>query len=49
MRGQPWQNTRPHARLQPILLSMDASADLATERSFDSQATWVIDVLDISF
>ena len=28
---------------------MDASDDLTTERSFDPQATWVIDVLGTSF
>ena len=34
--------TQPHARLFPGHLCMN---DLTTERSFDSQATWVIDVL----
>ena len=48
MCGQPSHNTPPHARLQHILLGVDASYDLTTERSFDSQATWVIDVLGIS-
>ena len=47
MRGHPGHNTRPHARLQPILLGMDDSDYLTTERSFDSQATWVIDVIGI--
>ena len=32
-----------------ILLGTDASDDLTTERSFDSQATWVIDGPGISF
>ena len=43
---QPGHNTRPHARLPPSFLGMDY---LTTERSFDSQATWVIDLLGLSF
>ena len=44
MRGQPIYDTRPHARLPPSFLCMD---DLTTERSFDLQATWVIDVFGL--
>ena len=42
MRGQSWHNTQPHSRLPLSCLCMD---DLTTERIFDSQSTWVIDVL----
>ena len=42
MRGH---NTRPHARLmRPTFLGMDA-----TKRSFDLQATWVVDVFYLFF
>ena len=44
MRGHAGYNTRSHARLLPSFLGMD---DLITERSFDSQATWVINVLGL--
>ena len=44
MRGQPCHNTRPHGRLPFNFLD-----DLTAERSFDSQAMWVIDVLGLSF
>ena len=46
MHGQPRHNTRPHVRLPPSFLDMD---DLTTERGFDLQATWVIDVLGLFF
>ena len=42
--------TRPHARLASSCLGMDESPqvpDLIIECSFDSQATWVIDVLGV--
>ena len=42
---QPGQNRRPHARLPSIFLGMDAWITLTTEGSFESQATWVFDVL----
>ena len=41
MRGQTGHNTQPHVRLPLNFLDMD---DLRTERGFDMQATWVIDV-----
>ena len=37
----PGHNTQPHIQLPSSFLVMD---DLTTERGFDSQATWVIDV-----
>ena len=41
--------TRPIATQFPwIYLIMDLSDDPTTERSFDSQATWVIGVIDVS-
>ena len=46
MRGQLGHYTRPHARLPPIFLSMD---ELTTERNFNSQARWVIDVFGLFF
>ena len=50
MTGQPEHNTRPHNRLPHSLLSMDdCMDDLTTGRSFDSQATWVIDVIGLFF
>ena len=45
MRGQPGQNIRPHARLLPRFHGHVSMDDLTTERSFDSQAMCVIDVL----
>ena len=43
MPGQAKHNTRPHNRLPHTFLSMDDCLDdLTTERSFDSQGTWVI-------
>ena len=42
MRGHSGHNTRPHSRLPLSCMCMD---DPTTERIFDSQATWVIDVL----
>ena len=45
--GLPGHNTRTHDdRLPPSFLGVD---DLTTESSFDSQATWVIDVLGLLF
>ena len=45
MRGQPSHNTQLHARLP---LSFHECMDyLTTEHSFDSQDTWVIDVLGL--
>ena len=42
--------TRPHTRMAPSFLGMDArSNDLTTDRSVNSQATWVIDVLGLFF
>ena len=49
MRGQPGHNTRPHTRLTPSSLDMDAWMTSQTYCSFDSQATWVIDVLGLFF
>ena len=46
MPGLPRHNTRPHASLPQSFLCMD---DLKTERSFDSQAMWVIDALGFLF
>ena len=48
----PGQVTRPHARLLPSFLGIDAiiGPDVTTERSFDSQATWVnFDVFGLFF
>ena len=45
MRGQLGYNTRPHTLLPHIFLGMDAW--ITTKSSFDSQATWVIDVLGL--
>ena len=45
MRGQPEHNTRPHVRF----LGHGCMNDLTTERSFDSKATCIIDVLDLFF
>ena len=45
-RGQPGHNTRPRARSFMRNGCMD---DLTTERGFDSQATWVINVLSLYF
>ena len=50
MPRHPGHNTRPHARLRPCFQGMDATtgpSDLITERSFDSQATLVIDVFGL--
>ena len=47
MHGQPWHNTQPYARLPPSFFGHGCMANLITERSFDSQATWVIDVLGL--
>ena len=44
MREQPRQDTRPHDQLPLSFQGMD---DLSTERSFKSQATWVIGVFDL--
>ena len=50
MRGQRKRNTRLHTRLPPSFLGMDACIDdIATEHSFDSKATWVIDVFGLFF
>ena len=46
MRGQPGHNTRPIATLIPGHENMD---DLRSEHSVDSQATWVVQVLGLSF
>ena len=46
MCGQPGYTTGPHALLPPCFLGMN---DLKTERSFDSKATWVIDVRALFF
>ena len=46
MCGQPWCKTLQQAQLPPSFLG---AGDLTTERSFDSQATWVIDVLGLVF
>ena len=43
MRGQPRHNSPPHSQLPPT--SFLGIGDLKTERSFDSQVSWVIDVL----
>ena len=45
MIGQLGHNTRPHAQFP----EQGCQDDLTTERSFDSQATWVIDVLGLFF
>ena len=48
--GSPGHNTRPHAQLPPNFTDMDAwMTSLFTERSFDSQATYVIDALGLFF
>ena len=46
MRGHLWHNTRPQPLLPPRHGCVD---DLITVCSFDSQATWVIDVLGLIF
>ena len=48
MPGQARHKTRPYARLPPSFLVIDAwMDDLTTERRFDSQAMWGIDVLGL--
>ena len=47
--GQPGHNTRRHARLQPKLPGQGCMGDLTSECSFDSQAPWVIDEIDLIF
>ena len=51
MRGQPKHSTRPHGRLVPSFLGMGAwmTSHVTTERSFDSETTWVVDVLGVFF
>ena len=49
MLGQAKLDTRPHARLPPSILENGCMDYLTTERSFDLQATSVIDVLDLFF
>ena len=44
MCGYPGHDKRLHIRLPPNFLDM---YDLTTERSFNSQATWVIDVFGL--
>ena len=45
MRGQPRHYRWPDAQLLPQFPGHGCMDDLTTERSFDLQATWVIDVL----
>ena len=50
MGRQPGYNKRPHAQLPTSFLDMDAwMAIKLNVASFDSQATWVIDVLGLLF
>ena len=46
MRGPSVYNSRPLGQFPPSILGMD---DLTTERIFYSQATWVIDTVDLFF
>ena len=48
MRGQPGHNTRPHAQ-SPQFPGHGSMDDLTTERSFDSQGTWISDGLVLIF
>ena len=47
MHGQLGYDTRPHARLPPNFTRHRCIDDLTTERYFESQATWVINVLGL--
>ena len=49
MRGHPGHNTQPHDRLPVSFSGMDAWMTSQNERSFESKATWVIDVLGLLF
>ena len=49
MCGKPSHNIRPHGQLPPSFLEHGCLDDLTTERNFDSQATWVIDMFGIFF
>ena len=47
MCGQTRHNTRSHARLPHSSMNMDALDNFKTECNFESQATWVIDVVGL--
>ena len=47
MSGQSAHDTTLHVRLAPSFLGMEALEDLITERSLDSQVTWIIGVLGL--
>ena len=49
MREQPGHNKQLHARLSPSFQGHGRMGDLTNKLSFESQATWVIDVQGLVF
>ena len=49
MHGENGHNTRPQARCHTVFWTIVYMDDFATERSFASQAKWVMGVLDLLF